>query len=77
MSTTLLNVSCKAEELLNIALLLVQSLFCLPSLNLKIGLGVGFVFPFFVPCPWNLSMGGAGEGYFVSASGYWSQACLE
>lgn len=60
MSITLLNVSWKAEELLNIALLLVQNLFCLPSLSLKIALGLGFVFPFFVfypvpgICPWDL-----------------------
>lgn len=51
MSITLLNVSWKAEELLFIALLLVQNLFCLPSLNLKTGLGLGFVFPFFVFYP--------------------------
>lgn len=48
MSITLLNVSWKAEELLNIALLLVQNLFYLPSLSLKIGLGLGFVFPLFL-----------------------------
>lgn len=60
MSITLLNVSWKVEELLNIALLLVQNLFYLPSLNLKIGLGLGFVFPFFVfypvpgICPWEV-----------------------
>lgn len=51
MSITLLNVSWKAEELLFIALLLVQNLFCLPSLSLKTGLGLGFVFPFFVFYP--------------------------
>lgn len=50
MSITLLNVSWKAEELIILALLLVQNLCCLPSLSLKIGLGLGFVFLFFVFC---------------------------
>lgn len=59
MNITLLNVSWKAEELLHIALAFVHNLFYLPSLSLKIGLGLGFV-PLFVfypvsgICPWKV-----------------------